>query len=343
MNQSIDNRFDYFKSLLHGSSFFKLVCGAGNENVEEVRRLAFIFTLAGCSAFDVSANPLVVRACKQGIDQALELEDTYYYGGYRPLIVVSVGMPGDHHVRKAFITDSCVSCNLCIPVCPTDAIPSSLVITKDLCIGCGNCESVCPPAASAISYEHNHKKLEETLPLCLAEGAESFELHAGVPDDSTTFKEFQTLCNLLPNGFVSMCLDRQHLSNASLIERIKKAFEVAGKRLIIQADGIPMSGGSDDLNTTLQAISIADIINKQLIKKSKPHGRIPILLSGGTNSYTGKLARNCDVPFSGITIGTHARKTVKSYLSTPLQLLDNESIDKAVSAAYSLITANLRC
>ena len=45
---------------------------------------------------------------------------------FKPFITVSVGMPGDHHVRKAFITKDCVSCNLCIPSCPTDAIQNHL-------------------------------------------------------------------------------------------------------------------------------------------------------------------------------------------------------------------------
>ena len=35
-----------------------------------------------------------------------------------------------------------------------------------------------------------------------------------------------------------MCLDRNHLSNDALIERIETAKEIAGDRLIIQADGI---------------------------------------------------------------------------------------------------------
>ena len=63
---------------------------------------------------------------------------------------------------------------------------------------------------------------------------------------------------------ISMCLDRKHLSNETLIDRIKAAHEIADDRLIIQADGIPMSGGVDDFNTTLQAVSIADLINKDL-------------------------------------------------------------------------------
>ena len=36
--------------------------------------------------------------------------------------------------------------------------------------------------------------------------------------------------------------------------------EIAGDRLIIQADGIPMSGGKDNFNTTLQAVATAEVI-----------------------------------------------------------------------------------
>ena len=102
------------------------------------------------------------------------------------------------------------------------------------------------------------------LPLCVEAGAESIELHAGVPDHNITMKEWNIVSESIPNGMISMCLDRYHLSNNDVIDRIKLARDVADDRLIIQADGIPMSGGTDDFNTTLQAISIADIINKSL-------------------------------------------------------------------------------
>ena len=46
----------------------------------------------------------------------------------------------------------------------------------------------------------------------------------------------------------------------------------------------PMSGGRDDFNTTLQAVSIADIINKELKLKDKHFSKLPVLISGGTNT-----------------------------------------------------------
>ena len=292
--------------------------------------------------FDVSASPQIVSAAKSGIDQAFEkAQDLSIDIPFRPFVTVSVGMPGDHHVRKALIDPSkCVECNLCIPVCPTDAIPSSLIITEDLCIGCGNCEAVCPPAANAIGYRHNAKELASILPECVAVGAESIELHSGVPDDQTTLAEWKTVSESVPNGMISMCLDRYHLSNMHLIDRIKMAKEIADDRLIIQADGIPMSGGKDDFNTTLQAISIADIINKELKQKDKHFAKLPILISGGTNSLTGNLARQCNVRFNGITIGTHARKVIAAERDKPSQMPE-EKLIKAIASARNLITLNL--
>ena len=131
------DRFSQYQALLRSSKFFKLVCGAGNEDLFEVERLAFVYTLAGCTGFDVSANVDIVRACRQGIEKAYNYSKPYFRDDKsQPFITVSVGMPGDHHVRKAVIDLSkCVSCNLCIPVCPTEAIPLSLSIIEPLCIG----------------------------------------------------------------------------------------------------------------------------------------------------------------------------------------------------------------
>ena len=336
------DRFGLYMDLLQSSNYFKLVCGAGNEDKNEVEYLTFIYTLAGCAGFDVSASPEIVKSAKKGINAAFAKAKMLNIDiPFTPFITVSVGMPGDHHVRKAFINKDCVSCNLCIPTCPTDAIPSNLVIIPELCIGCGNCEAACPPAANAIEYNHNSKELSSLLPKCVEAGAESIELHAGVPDDESTMEEWKVVSDSVPNGMISMCLDRKHLSNDMLIDRIQLAQNIASDRLIIQADGIPMSGGIDDFNTTLQAVSIADFIDKEIKKKDKKLRKLPVLISGGTNSFTGNLARKCNVPFNGITIGTHARKVINKYESKP-NLMNNENLQKALKNAESLILGNLK-
>lgn len=342
MSLEIRDRFGLYKDLLQSSNYFKLVCGAGNEDKDEVEYLTYVYTLAGCAGFDVSASPEIVKSARKGINAALEkAHELNIEIPFIPFVTVSVGMPGDHHVRKAVITNECVNCNLCIPTCPTDAIPSNLIIIPELCIGCGNCEAACPPAASAIQYNHNAKELLSILPKCVEAGAESIELHAGVPDDASTMHEWKVVSESVPNGMISMCLDRKHLSNEMLIDRIKLARNIADDRLIIQADGIPMSGGTDDFNTTLQAVSIADFINKEIKQKEKIFSKLPVLISGGTNSFTGDLARKCEVPFNGITIGTHARKVIAKFESKPHEM-SNENLHKALSNAKKLISKNLK-
>lgn len=335
-------RMNEMRSLLEEGRYFKLVCGAGNEDAHEVRRLATIYTLAGSNGFDVSATPKIVKACMEGIDKAYELAANINKTiPVRPFITVSVGMPGDHHVRKAIIDlDKCVTCNLCIPVCPTDAIPEKLEVITDLCIGCGHCSAVCPPRIDAIYYEHNDKALSEILPECLAAGAENIELHAAVNDSDQILDEWKTVSDCNPGNFISMCLDRLHLSNFQLIERIKKAKEIAGDRLIIQADGYPMSGGADDFNTTLQAIAIADVIYKEfhLNKRNKKFKDFYVLLSGGTNGKTAELAEACNVPYHGLSLGTHARKIVREFTLSDAFLTSENLLRKAVEIAEDLVS-----
>ncbi|MFC1626539.1 DUF362 domain-containing protein [Pseudomonadota bacterium] len=335
-------RFEVMRDLLERSKYFKLVCGAGNEDAEEVKRLALIYTLAGANGFDVSVTPKVVNACMDGIDMAYKYAEIFSREiQVRPFITVSVGMPGDHHVRKAFIINDCVDCGKCIPVCPTDAIPDDYVIIREKCIGCGNCEATCPPKVAAVRYEHNDKALSEVLPLCLAAGAENIELHAAVPGDDKILEEWKTVSDAQPNNFISMCLDRYHLSNMHLIERIKAAQKIAGDRIIIQADGVPMSGGADDFNTTLQAVSIADVIQKDLKAKDKTFKNMPILLSGGTNGKTAEMARMCNVPYQGVSIGTHARKIVKSWLEIKNFEQDLDAIREALVPATDLVNRSI--
>ena len=71
MTLSKKSRFGLYMDLLQSSNYFKLVCGAGNEDKNEVEYLTYIYTLAGCSGFDVSASPEILKSAKKGIKASI--------------------------------------------------------------------------------------------------------------------------------------------------------------------------------------------------------------------------------------------------------------------------------
>jgi flagellar basal body rod protein FlgG len=60
-------------------------------------------------------------------------------------------------------------------------------------------------------------------------------------------------------------IERPEMINFRIVntEGAWSSIKISGDKLMIQADGYPMSGGEDNYNTTLQAISCADVINKK--------------------------------------------------------------------------------
>ena len=380
----MSDRFKILQNLLEEEKCFKMICGAGNEDAPYVKKLALIYTLAGAKILDVSCNVGIIEHAMQGIDMAYELSTKLGINiGVRPFIMASVGMPGDHHVRKSYIDpNTCLGCNLCIPVCPTEAIPkdftdeldlfkilggnfetedqSKEIVIRELCIGCGKCSNVCPKD-NIISYRHNAKELKELLPKCMEAGAETFELHAAVGEHKVTIEEWKLINEINPNNFNSMCLDRLNLGNLQLEHRIEEANKISRNKLIIQADGYPMSGGENNYNSTLQAVACADVINKKfnmrVNKRKEKEGpgkakvsskriyrpisvSIPIILSGGTNALSKKLSNQMEVRCNGIAIGTYARDIIDDLVSQENFYTDINIIKKAYQIANELVKNN---
>ena len=71
------------KDIFEERKGFKLVCGAGNEDADEVEKLVTIYSLAGCPFFDVCAKPEIVDAARNlGVvvdphDYINKLEENY--------------------------------------------------------------------------------------------------------------------------------------------------------------------------------------------------------------------------------------------------------------------------
>ena len=307
------------EDLLKKEHCFKLICGAGNEDCENVRKLVYLYALAGCRFFDLSANEMVIETAKEALKSA-NVTDAY--------ICVSIGIKGDPHSNKAVINyDKCINCGSCESICPQDAIHYAKV-KKSKCIGCSRCAKVCP--RQAISYISEIKELDEIMPVILENNVDCIEFHIIGQDKEEILTKWEYL-NTHFNGLLSICISRGKMGDEDLISTIN---DLVGIRkpytTIIQADGFPMSGGNDDYKTTLQAVATAEIVQNTDLP-------VYLMLSGGTNSKTSELAKMCGINFHAIAVGSFARKIVKKYIERPDFWTNQNVIDQAVDTASSLI------
>lgn len=309
------------KDLLEARECFKLVCGAGNEDAQQVEKLVALYAKAGCRFFDLSANPQIIDAAKWGLDFA---------GCHDAYLCVSIGIKGDPHINKAVIDyDKCISCYSCDSVCPQKAIKYAK-IKKMRCIGCGRCAKICPKGA--ISFITEDKNLDVILPEIIDKGIDCIELHAmGLNNDEIEAK--WEYINKVYDGILSICTSRNQLSDEKLTERIKK---LTSRRkpytTIIQADGFPMSGGKDDFKTTLQAVATAEVVQNENLP-------LYILISGGTNSKTAELAKLCSLNYHGIAVGSFARKIVEKFVERDDFLKNQLVFNEALKIAKNLLNS----
>ena len=314
------------KDIFEEKKGFKLVCGAGNEDAEEVEKLVTIYSLAGCPFFDVCAKPDIVDAAKKGLKNAGITENRY--------LCVSVGIAGDPHITKAVINEEkCIKCGNCKNICPHSAITDNIEVRRERCLGCTQCAKECP--TEAISMQSQIQDYKEVLPQLIEKGIDCIEFHAISTDENDVDAKWNQL-NEMFNGMLCISLDRSELGDKKLKERVER---LVSKRkpytTIIQADGVAMSGNNDEYGTTLQAVATA-----QLFQNSK----IPayIMMSGGTNTKSTQLTKLCGVQPHCLAVGSFARKIVKDYLKQKNILENKEELNKAVDIAKSLIDKSLR-
>ena len=310
-------------NLLENKTFFKLVCGAGNEDSESVKKLVYIYAKAGCKVFDLSAKKEVLESAKEGAKLA-GANDVHY--------CISIGIKGDPHISKAGVNSSnCVKCGNCVKSCPNNAIYPPNNIDEKKCIGCGICAKKCPTGAIKM-YEKDISP-KEILPDLIKNGVEILELHITGHDKSDLEYKWNIINNCSPI-LASICVDRSTMGNNEIIDTLNRMLASRTKfTTIVQADGIPMSGGEDNYKTTLQAVAMAEIIQ---------NAKLPIYLtlSGGTNSKTMELCKKCNIYPNGVAIGSFARKIIKEYLTLPDFWENSEAQSKAIHIAQKLIEAN---
>lgn len=316
------------KDLFDKKQCFKLVCGAGNEDVEEVEKLVTIYSKAGCNFFDVCAKPEIVDAAKRGLINAGITDDRY--------ICVSVGIDGDPHITKATINkEKCLECGACKSVCPHEAIvyKDCFEVKKERCLGCSQCLRAC--SADAIELNSQLQDYNEVLPKLIEKGIDCIEFHAISTDEADVDEKWKQI-NEMFDGLLCISLDRSELGDKNLIKRVSRM--IANRKpftTIIQADGIAMSGNDDELGTTLQAVATAQLFQNSNLP-------VYIMMSGGTNTKSTELAKQCGVYPHCVAIGSYARKIVKNYLQMNDLLQNEKALAEAVVIAENLVDISLR-
>lgn len=267
-------------------NWFKLICGASYQHLPAVRTLTLAYALAGADCIDVAADPAVIAAAQEGLQDAEHLGQQAQSLGfgyrYRPWLMVSLNDGEDPHFRKAeFNGTLCPSdCRRpCETVCPADAIAWSKGISgviDQLCYGCGRCIPICP---SDLIYTRSYVYSPDAVaPLVLKKGVDAIEVHTQVGRET----DFERLWNSV----------KPHLSELKLVaiscpdgegvvEYLKTLYEIITPlpcALIWQTDGRPMSGDIG-AGTTLASVKLS-----QKILAANLPGYVQ--LAGGTNDYT---------------------------------------------------------
>lgn len=311
-------------NLLENKTFFKLICGAGNEDCESVKKLVYVYAKAGCKVFDLSARKEILQSAKDGVNSAA-VNDVHY--------CISIGIKGDKHISKAGINSfKCITCGNCARVCPNGAIYTPNIIDEKKCLGCGKCAEKCP--TGAINMYEKNIDIEKVLPELIDEGAEIIELHIIGHDKKDLDYKWKVINQCNPK-LVSICIDRENFGNKEALLRIKEM--ISSRKpytTIIQADGVPMSGSEDNYKTTLQAVAMAEIVQNADLP-------VYITLSGGTNSKTMELCHQCGIYPHGVAIGSWARKIIKEYTDVNDFWENAEVQRKAELIARSLLKSNL--
>lgn len=324
------------KDLLDQKKCFKLICGAGNGNLQEVERLVAVYAKAGCRFFDFAASEEVLQAAQRGLDFAVpdkNMQKDYHF-------CVSIGTKNDAHFKKARIdSEKCIGCGGCIEVCPQKAIRQTgnrkreTEIIENNCIGCLKCKSVCKHGAIEIYSRHAEHSEASVINGILRQKPQNdgqiscVELH--VSDEEQATSMWDELCQ---NSYemLSICIGRKDFSDGQIADLLKT---LVAKRppysVIVQADGIPISGNKDDFETTLPTVETGEFIKSLNLP-------VYLLLSGGTNSKTAKLCKEKGLEVNGIAFGSYARKIVREYIERD-DFFEGKCFDKAVDVAKILV------
>lgn len=291
--------------------FFKLIIGAALKDFQAIEEYAYEFTKLQPEIIDISAFPSSVIYAQRGIEKAIKENKNLK----KPVLMISVNSSSDPHFRRIEIDfDKCTQCLACIPSCPSKAFyineKNLFSYNIDLCFGCSNCLEYCDYEAFSFSYW----KAKDTCALneLFELGVLALEIHLG--KDLESFQDFyrkidtKNIIESFSIGSELLDFEELKISLDLIYEEVMKKHGYH-KKIIIQCDGIPLSGATE-ASYEKDQISINNA--KLLLEhsNSKKLENLYFQLAGGITEKSLKKADSQGVYVHGMAIGSYARKLI---------------------------------
>ncbi len=347
----MSNLYSPWQSLQEGN-WFKLICGASNQDLPSIRNLALAYTLAGADCIDLAADVAVITAAREGMSVAKSLVAAAIAQGFPwrgiPWLMVSLNDGEDPHFRKAEFDPSHCPADCprpCESICPAQAINLAGVIDQR-CYGCGRCLPVCP---SQLIIARSYVSTPNAIANLMQEaGIDAIEIHTQVGHEQDFQRLWQAIAPAIGHLKILAISCPDHPQLIDYLKTLSDLIYPLPCPLIWQTDGRPMSGDIGK-GTTHAAIKLA-----QKVLSARLPGYVQ--LAGGTNAHTVSKLRQLGLlgkyqgsqtKIAGIAYGSYAR----SLLLPILEKLETEitvsrtihlenyptALWQAVSQAYSLV------
>jgi Fe-S-cluster-containing hydrogenase component 2 len=298
INRAIDS--------LNNNNFKKIICGASNTDIDQIKKLSMIYSLSGVDVIDISACKDSIVSAKAGIDKAKEIftaKPADFPNFNEPAIMISINAGNDMHFRKASIDKTlCNNCFSCINICPANALSSNekkLEFNHKSCYGCGRCIDLCSNKAIVLKKNDPEQYTPENI--------EAIEIHTG----NSSIRDIKDFLNSNPfitkvPELVSFSVESSLFDRKGLIDFVRSLVLLIDKKVIIQIDGKAM-GASNNASSSLQAIAAAQLFENENLG-------FYLQIAGGTNHLTNKYIKDFDIKISGVGYGTFARKIILPYI-----------------------------
>lgn len=165
--------------------------------------------------------------------------------------------------------------------------------------------------------------LKENLSNCIKAGSEIIEFHLGMMEEDK-FLDIWTIISQFSGDFPSsLNLNRVFLSNAHLVNLIKKAYLITEERTLLQVDGATSEGKDEDYSSTLQSLATSDILIKDLkVKERRKYKKLNLTLCGDINSKTTALALICNIDYCGLSLGHHHIVSSFEFIKPKIESID---------------------